>query len=261
AKYDLTLLLAEHEGGWEGEAEYDAELFDGEWVERLCSHYVRLLGAATESPSRPIASLRMLSEEERRKLLAGRNAVGRTFAVNECLHQLFEAQVARTPDSIALYFGQERLTYRELNARANQLARHLRAMGVGAEMLVGVCVERSAELIVALLGVLKAGGGYVPLDTNYPARRLTFMLEDSGVRVVLTQQGMEHVLPESGAKFVYLDRDWEEIGEQPEDDLFVETSPDSLAYVIYTSGSTGDPKGAMVTHRNVVRLFDATHDA
>jgi amino acid adenylation domain-containing protein len=258
AKYDLTLSLAEHEGGWEGEAEYDAELFDREWIGRFCSHYVRLLGAAAESPSRPAASLRMLSDEERRKFLAGRNAVGRTFARDECLHQLFEAQVARTPDSVALYFGKEQLTYRELNARANQLARHLRAAGVGAGTLVGVCVERSVELVVALLGVLKAGGGYVPLDPNYPARRLAFMLEDSGVRAVLTQQGVGHVLPENRAEFVYLDRDWEEIRKQPEDDLAVETSPNSLAYVIYTSGSTGDPKGAMVTHRNVVRLFDAT---
>ena len=220
AKYDLTVSLGQREEGeWEGVAEYDSDLYEGEWVGRLCGHYVRLLEAAVGSPLRAVGALPMLSAAERRKFLTEWNTVTHRFVRDECLHHLFEAQVARTPNSTALYFEQEQLTYQELNARANQVAHYLRSVGVVAGTLVGVCVERSVGMIVALLGVLKAGGAYLPLDPDYPAQRLAFMLEDSGVEVVLTQQSVGHVLYGGEVRLIYLDTDWYKIQQHPDGNL------------------------------------------
>jgi len=172
-----------------------------------------------------------------------------------CVHQLFEAQVGRTPDHIAVVYGPESLTYAQLNARANQLARHLIENGVQPDHLVGVCLERSLEMVVALLGVLKAGGAYVPLDPGYPAQRLSYMLRDSTPGVLLIQEGLREKLPVTPARIIALDTGWNEIGAQDTanpDTRALRLRPDHLAYVIYTSGSTGQPKGAMNPHRGVV---------
>jgi non-ribosomal peptide synthetase component F len=177
---------------------------------------------------------------------------------------MFEAQVKRTPNAVALVFEDQRLTYDELNRRANQLAHYLSAMGVGAETLVAMCVERSVEMVVGILGILKAGGAYVPLDPAYPQERLAFMLEDTQAEFVLTQQSLAGVFAEHAGRRVLLDADWPAIAKRSEENAAgAENVPgavtaDNLAYVIYTSGSTGKPKGTLVTHHNVARLFEAT---
>jgi non-ribosomal peptide synthetase component F len=177
---------------------------------------------------------------------------------DRCLHQLFEAQAARTPEAVAVVFEDLQLTYGEINARANQLSRHLIAMGVGPEVLVGICLERSLELIVGLLSILKAGGAYVPLDPTYPTQRLAFMLKDTQAPVLLTQQALLAQLPQFDGRLLCIDRDWTLIAAQPHTTAPCHATVENLAYVIYTSGSTGTPKGVMVTHANVARLFSAT---
>ncbi len=179
-------------------------------------------------------------------------------AANLCIHQVFESRAAATPDNVAVVFDDQRLSYRELNERANQLAHHLRRHGVGPDVLVGFCVERSIELVVGLLAILKAGGAYVPIDPQYPRERRKFMVEDSRAAVVLTQSSLAADLPVENAKVVLLDADWPEIAREPITNPGGETQQDHLAYVIYTSGSTGVPKGTLISHCNVVRLFQAT---
>ncbi len=171
------------------------------------------------------------------------------------IHELFEDQVERTPEAVALVFGDERLTYRELNERANRLGHYLRELGVGPDVLVGICVQRSLQMVVGLLGILKAGGAYVPLDPSYPEQRLKFMLEDSAAPVLLTQQSLVKSLPGTSARVVLLDGDWAEIQKHAETNPSQVTTADHLAYVIYTSGSTGVPKGVETPHRGVVRLL------
>ncbi len=176
------------------------------------------------------------------------------------IHQLFESQVERTPTAVELVYQDKRKSYRELNHRANQLAHHLRASGVGPEVLVGLCVERSLEMVVGLLGILKAGGAYVPLDAAYPPERLAFMLEDSGVPVLVTQHHLLGALLEHQAQVICLDTDWPLIAQQGGQNHDTSPAPDNQAYVIYTSGSTGKPKGTLITHANVTRLFAATEE-
>jgi amino acid adenylation domain-containing protein len=175
---------------------------------------------------------------------------------NKCIHELFEEQAERTPDSIAVTFADQQLTYRELNARANQLARYLRKLGVGPEVLVGICVERSLEMIVGLLGILKAGGAYLPLDPAYPRERLSFMLEDGKVNVLLTQQRLCEALPAHSAETIVLDSNWETIARERRTNLENRTATENLAYVMYTSGSTGTPKGVAIEHRSTVALLE-----
>ena len=176
-----------------------------------------------------------------------------------CLHERFAQQAAQQPGAIAVVCGEESLTYAELDTRANQLAHHLRQLGVGPDVLVGVCLEQSVELVVGMLGILKAGGAYVPLDPRYPAERLAFMVSDARATVIVTQAGLAERLPKSEARLVRLDADWPSIAGQPADAPETGVSPEDLAYVMYTSGSTGQPKGVMVSHANVARLFTATH--
>lgn len=180
------------------------------------------------------------------------NATATDAQRNQCLHQLFEAQVGRTPDAVAIVYEEQHLTYRELNALANQLAHHLQVLGVGPEVLVGICMERSLEMFVGLLGVLKAGGAYVPLDPVYPRERMSFMLQDSQIAVLLTQKRVRAQIPEHGAQVVYLDADWETIAQESEANPASEVTVENLIYVIYTSGSTGCPKGVLITHRALV---------
>ncbi len=198
----------------------------------------------------------LASAADHRRLQAGWNETGIGYPADACLHRLFEAQVERTPEAIALVFEGREQSYAELNRRANQLARTLRRIGVGPEVLVGVCMERSLELVVAVTAILKAGGAWVPLDPDYPPQRLAFLLADTVVPVVLTQQHLAERLPESDVHLLCLDRDWERVAESEGDDLEDGAAAGNLAYVIYTSGSTGRPKGVMNEHRGICnRLF------
>ncbi|ODG96161.1 non-ribosomal peptide synthetase [Nostoc sp. KVJ20] len=200
-----------------------------------------------------------LTEQERHKVLVEWNDTTVDYPKHLCIHQLFETQVEKTPDNISVVFNKEQLTYQELNHRANQLAHYLRILGVDTEVLVGICVERSWEMVVGSLGILKAGGAYVPLDPTYPKERLAFMLSDSQVQVLLTQQKFVEEFSESGVKTVCLDKDWESIDRQSQDNPTSDVTAENLAYVIYTSGSTGTPKGVAITHRAVNRLVCNTN--
>jgi non-ribosomal peptide synthetase component F len=199
----------------------------------------------------------LLTDTEKHKLLVEWNNTTSDYPQDKCIHELFEATVELTPEAVAVVFEGEQLTYRELNARANQVAHYLQTLGVGPEVLVGICVERSLEMIVGLLGILKAGGAYVPLDPAYPGERLAFMLEDSCVPVLLTKAHLAEKLPLLSERLVYLDKDWEEIVQQSKENPSSSVTPDNLAYVIYTSGSTGRPKGVLLAHRGLCNLATA----
>jgi amino acid adenylation domain-containing protein len=229
---------------------YDGKHLSAENVEKIISHFTTLLCAIAENPQSPAAHLSILTAEERRKLLFEWNDNRRDFPKNLCIQQLFEAQVSRTPNATALIFGERRVTYRELNNRANRLARHLQKLGVEPESLTAICVERSIEMIVGILAILKAGGAYVPLDPNYPRERLAYMLEDSNAAVILTTQNLLGELDSRKAKTVCFDRDSDQISQESEDNLTPTATAENLAYVIYTSGSTGKPKGVAIEHRS-----------
>jgi amino acid adenylation domain-containing protein len=258
AKFDLTLSVAETEDGLYGTFEYNTDLFEAETIRRLAGHFERLLAALVSNSGQALWQVQMLSAAEQQQLVSEWNQTEREYGGAVCLHELFEEQVARTPAATALVFGGERLSYGELNRRANQVGHYLRGLGVRGEEVVGLCLERGVELVVGLLGVLKAGGAYLPLDPSYPSQRLSYMIEDVGLKVLLTEERV--VLPEHQARVVKLDGDWEEIAKQSADNLGVEKDPEELAYVVYTSGSTGAPKGVQVTHGNVTRLLAGTQE-
>jgi amino acid adenylation domain-containing protein len=255
AKFDLTLVLSESGDGLDGMMEYSTDLFEADTVRRLCGHFVALLEAVAQDPDQRIATLPLLTAAERQQLLVDWNATARDYLAAR-LPALIEAQVARTPDAPALTFAGETLAYRELNARANQLAHHLRALGVGPDVLVGLLAERSLDMVVAVLGILKAGGAYIPLDPAYPPDRIAFMLEDAAPPILLTEQARLADLPPTAARILCLDRDWPAIAQRPATNPDPSgLSPDNLAYVIYTSGSTGKPKGVMIEHRALVNFL------
>jgi amino acid adenylation domain-containing protein len=233
---------------------YSRQRFDDGAMARMLGHVQMILEGLVANPDRRLADLPLLTEGERRQLLFEWNATGAEYPEDACVQELFEAQVARSPDATALVCDGEALSYRELNRRANQLADHLQGLGVGPEVLVGICVERSVEMVVGLLGILKAGGAYVPLDPGYPQERLAFMLADAQAAVLLTQQRLVERFPAHGAHVVCIDADWELIARGREDNPIRMATPDNLAYVMYTSGSTGRPKGVAVAHRAVTRL-------
>ena len=276
AKFDLNIVAmpqAEQQIGLHRETpddrimmewEYNTSLFDDQTITRMVEHYLILLEGIVADPDRPIAGLPLLADAERRQVLEGWNDTRIVYPDDRLLHTLFEAQAANTPHTVAAVFANQHVTYGELNWRANQLAHELRALGVGPEVPVGVCAERSLELVVGLLGVLKAGGAYVALDPSYPPNRLAFMLEDALVSVLLTNKEMrdwrleingseQSPISNLQSPFVIdLVADWEAIAQQPAHNPDSALSPDNLAYIIYTSGSTGRPKGAMNTHRGIV---------
>jgi len=260
AKFDLTLSMVEGADGLSGQMEYSTDLFDPCTITRMLGHFQILLEGIVADPEQRLSELPLLTEAERHQLLIDFNAPKREYPRGECLHQLFEQQVERAPDAVAVVYQHEQLSYRELNGRANKLAHYLRGLGVGPEVLVGICLERSVEMVVGLLGVLKAGGAYVPLDPSYPQERLSFMLTDTGAPVLLTQARVVKDLPDHRAEVICLDTDWDEIAQESEENLARGATAENLAYLIFTSGSTGQPKGVLISHYNVTRLFDATQE-
>jgi aspartate racemase len=259
AKFDLMLLMTETADGLSGWLEYSAELFDAATIERLQQHFENLLTSITLHPDGRIASLPFMTAQERQQILVEWNATKRAFPRASCIHELFEEQVRRNPAAVAVVFADREITYAELNRKANRLARYLQRQGVGPEVVVGLATERSIEMIVGLLAVLKAGGAYMPLDPSYPHERLLFMIEQTNVKLILTQKHLLAHLPASQAKLIPLDDDARETNSDDDQNLYRLNEAENLAYVMYTSGSTGQPKGVSVTHRNVVRLVKNTN--
>jgi amino acid adenylation domain-containing protein/non-ribosomal peptide synthase protein (TIGR01720 family) len=238
---------------------YDAQRFEAVAIERLLGHIEQLLESIAEGAAQQLSELRLLTREEEAQLVVGWNNTESEYPRDLCIHQLFERQAALTPEAIAVVYEDEQLTYRELNRRSNQLAHHLGSLGVGPESLVGICLDRSLEMIVGLLAILKTGAAYLPLDPEYPEERLSFMLQDAQIGVLLTQQAFKESFTESGARFVCTDVDGPIIERESEENPFHESAGSSTAYVIYTSGSTGEPKGILVPHRAVIRLIYQTN--
>jgi amino acid adenylation domain-containing protein len=254
-RFKVKLNCFEQEETLRLELHYDSLLLAPESVERLSAQLRRLLASVAAAPERAIGELEIVGDEELRQLLIEFNETAADYPKDRCVHQLFEEQAARTPERTAVVFEGRELSYRELNGRANQLASYLRSIGVGPEVLVAIYMERTAEMVVAVLGVLKAGGAYVPLDLTYPKERLAFMLEDARVSVLLTQEHLSGQFSEQQARLVALDADWHAIASHAEDDLPNRAVPASAAYVIYTSGSTGRPKGVVVPHQGLVNYL------
>ncbi len=257
AKFDLTLVVQSSHGLF-CTLEYNTDLFEAATIARLLGQFRTLLEAAAANPDQALTTLPLLNDAERRELIANCTATSVEYRSAECLPQLFEAQVARTPHAVAVSFEQQQLSYAELNARANQLAHYLRAKDVGPEVPVALCFDRSVEMVVAILAVLKAGGAYVPLDPAYPNERLMFILADTRTPMLLMQTRNSHSLPDFEGTIFAIDTDWEFLSPENEANLPATAVPDNTAYIIYTSGSTGRPKGTQITHANVTRLFAAT---
>jgi amino acid adenylation domain-containing protein len=251
AKFDLKLSLVAEQGGLKGWLECDAGMFGRATMEQMAGHYERLLDSIVADPRCPISRLAMLSDAELRRQLVEWNATGRAFPAGKAVHGLFEQQVQRTPDAVALMMDDVRLTYGELNRRANQLAHALRTMGVAPDVPVGVCMDRSLGMVVSLLGILKAGGAYLPLDPESPPARLETIIREARLSLVLTQERFVALMRTIEGRVVAVDDPDLRLDEQSRADLDVSVEGDNLLYVIYTSGSTGIPKGVMVTHAGV----------
>jgi len=257
ALFDLSWFAIHVPEGLLIRTEYSLDLFNDATISRTLTHFQNLLASVAAHPERRVSELALLSDEENRQFLQW-NQTQTDYQRGACAHTLFEDQVSLVPDHVAVVFEDQQLSYRELNQHANQLAHHLRSVGVGPETLVGLYLEPSVQMVVAILGVLKAGGAYLPLDPAYPKERLAFMLEDAQVPVLLTEAKISSELPPHRAVEIRLDTDWSKIAGEPTHNPSCQVRAENLAYVIYTSGSTGKPKGVMVTHANVVRLFAAT---
>jgi amino acid adenylation domain-containing protein len=249
--YPLTLSVDDLGEGFALEVQVQSSIDP----QRVCAFVhtalERLVDALERAPTTPLHDLDVMPASERHQLLVEWNDTAADYPRDRCIHQLFEDQVERTPEAVAVVFEEAQLTYRELSTRANQVAHHLRALGVGPEVLVGICLERSLELVIGLLGILKAGGAYVPLDPSYPTLRLAFMLADTQAPVLLTQERLLGQLPPHAGRTLCLDRDWAIMAVQPETNPRCTATGTNLAYVMYTSGSTGQPKGVMIEHRGV----------
>jgi amino acid adenylation domain-containing protein/thioester reductase-like protein len=254
SKFDLTLSAWPSGEGLKARFEYNCDLFEEATIRRMAANYRVLLEAVIAQADRPIGELPLLTLEERRKLLLEWNDTAQEFARDQCIHELFEEQARNAPQAVAVVFEQERLTYAELNARANRLAHYLRQHGIGPEALVAIALERSAQMVVALLGVLKAGAAYVPLDPGYPQERLAYMLQDTGAPILITQQGLRERFAQCRAAIVLMDEHWEGIERHSPADPPRLARPQNLAYCIYTSGSTGKPKAVQITHYGLANL-------
>ncbi|MEH1828686.1 MAG: amino acid adenylation domain-containing protein [Nostoc sp.] len=254
AKLDLEFHLWQDLESLKGQMVYSTDLFDDKTITRMLGHFQTLLKSIVANPEQRISDLSLLTEEERQELLIDWNDTKRDYLENKFFHQLFEAQVEKTPDANALVFGDEQLSYKELNIRSNQLAHYLKKLGVVPDVLVGICVERSPEAIVALLGILKAGGAYLPLDPSLPQERLKFILEDAQVSILLTHCSLAPLFKGDLLSIVYIDEDWATITQHSQENLTSCVTLDNLAYVIYTSGSTGKPKGVLLQYRGLSNL-------
>lgn len=259
AQFDLTLSVAEVEENCVAASfQYNTDLFNAGAIERMANHFENLLRGVIADPERPLSELPLLTEIEQEQILGQWNAAWMVYQADAGLGDLFTAQAERAPQSVAVTFGDESLTYGELNQRANQIAHYLRRLGVGPESAVGLCLERSAEMVIAILGIIKVGGAYVPLNPDDPSERLSYILNDSCAAVLLTKQRLLPNFAPGQVRVVCLDADEGAIACQSRENLIVDVAAESAAYVIYTSGSTGKPKGVVVTHANVTRLFEAT---
>ena len=254
-KYDINLSIQGGAGGLSGTVVYNADIYDRAMIERMMRHFEVMLDAMAADPGQRVDDVKLLSKDEERQQLVAWNSTQASYPEEKTIHQLFEEQARRSPGNTAVVFGDTRLTYREVDERANQLAHHLRNQGVKADTLVAMCLNKSAEMIVALLGVLKAGGAYLPMDPAYPEDRLRFMMEDSGVSHLITTQALLDSVPVKVKSVILLDADGEGICTQETTTPSPSAGADNLAYCIYTSGSTGKPKGVLLEHRHVVRLL------
>jgi surfactin family lipopeptide synthetase A len=256
AKFDLTLTITERTDELAATFIYNSDLFDAATIRRMAAEFNTLVEGIVADPDRPISTLPLLTEMEKRQLLVEWNDTAKDGPKDRCVHQLFEAQVERNPHAVALVSEDQQLTYNQLNQRANRLAHYLRSLGVRPEVLVAVYMDRSIETVVAFLGILKAGGAYVPIDPAYPRERLGFVLQNAGIRVLLTQQRLAVKLARSSifdsqTQIICLDEDQGKMAQESQEALDSETVPDNAAYVIYTSGSTGRPKGVVISHRGI----------
>ncbi|SMQ25052.1 amino acid adenylation domain-containing protein [Pseudomonas helmanticensis] len=256
AQFDLTLNTEESAEGIFASLVYAADLFDASTIARMAEHWQALLRSISAQPQQLIGELSMLAADERQHSIEDWNPAPQTWNPQQPLHRLIEAQAQRTPEAVAVTFGEQHLSYGELNRRANRLAHELIGRGVGADVLVGLAAERSLDMIVGLLAILKAGGAYLPLDPQYPADRLQYMIEDSGIRLLLSGAGvLDHVAIDAQVSHLPLGDDY---AAQAQSDPQIALDTANLAYVIYTSGSTGKPKGTLLSHANALRLFEAT---
>jgi amino acid adenylation domain-containing protein/non-ribosomal peptide synthase protein (TIGR01720 family) len=256
--FDLSIILNESPTGLKGGLEYSKDLFEQATIQRMSEHYLRLLDRIIADPKMKIPSLELLSLEEKHQITIEWNNTSKPIPEDLCVHHLFEMRAQAMPDKVAVRMpvfegrSPKQLTYRELNDAANQLAHHLDSLGVGPETLVGLSIDRSLEMLIGMLGILKAGGAYVPLDPTYPKERLQYMIEDSGLRFLVTQPEIFDRLPTMDGDWVVIDRDWDKISQYPKTNPELAVKSHHLAYVIYTSGSTGKPKGVMVQHSGIV---------
>jgi len=274
SKFDLSLSLTDRGEDLAARLQYNTDLFDDATIARMLGHFQALLGGIVANPEQRISDLPILTEAEKHQVLVEWKETKRDYSKDKCIHQLFEEQVKRTPEAIAVVFENQGLTYRELNNRANQLAHYLRRLGVGPEVLVGICMERSLELVVGILGIIKAGGAYVPLDPSYPAERLELLLVNAQVSVLVIQESLfeegrskiddgdgRSTRPDPRIQRLCLDRDWALIARESDANPEITVTADNLAYVIYTSGSTGQPKAVQITHKSLLNLVLWHHQA
>ncbi|MEW6367291.1 MAG: non-ribosomal peptide synthase/polyketide synthase [Acidobacteriota bacterium] len=257
SKFDLTLSVTEAEEGLYASYEYNTDLFDAAAIERMAGHFRVLLESIANRPESRISELPLMTLPEQERVLVEWNDTGREYRRERCMHELFEEQAARSPEATAIVFQDQALTYGELDARANQVANYLSARGAGPETLVGICIDRSLEMVVGLLGILKSGSAYVPLDPEYPKERLAYMIEDARVGVLLTQERLDSVLPAHAATAVRLDSGWGDVARESTEKPAAHVDSESLAYVIYTSGSTGRPKGVQIPHRALTNFIES----
>ena len=258
--FKVKLTCTKQDDYLNAEFYYDVNYFSADTIQRLAGQFETLLASATENPDAAISQLEILKPSDRHQLLVEFNNTQTNYPQDKCIHHLFEQQVERTPNNIAVVFENQQLTYAELNRRANQLAHYLKRQGVGAEVLVGIYAERSLYTIIALLGILKAGGAYLPLDPALPAESLAFRLQDAQVPVVLTQKRLLKREDTQTHSVVYLDADWEIIAKESNANPISELTPENLAYVLYTSGSTGQPKGVAIEHQQILNYLHAILD-
>ncbi len=260
AKFDLMMSFHEVDRRLSGEFEYNTDLFDSTTIQRMAGHMVTLLEGIASCPDRPLSQLPLFTDRQKHQLIVRWNNTAADYPNQRCIHHAFEQQVSITPDAVAVYSEPETLTYRQLNDRANQLAHHLRALGVQPESVVGICLERSAAMAIGLLGILKAGGAYLPLDPGYPPDRLAFMLDDAHAAFILTHRPLLAKLPKpTNARVLCMDAEQSSISNRSQANPAHGVTSKNLAYLIYTSGSTGRPKAVAVEHRNTVALLSWAH--